>query len=304
MLVGKSYFAARLGIAAALAVGLFGAQGLCAQEKTLTAQQVIERIQKHVGIEWEKDTVDTFKAGDPGTKVTGIAVTMMATLDVLQRAAAAGDNLIITHEPTFYSHLDTVDELPLKENDPVLMAKREFIREHRLVIWRFHDYWHRRNPDGIEIGTAHALGWEKYVDPANPYLFKIPETTLLALTAELNKKLDTHVMRVIGDPNLKIKKVALVPGASGFGAETKALEIPDVDVLVTGESREWETVEYVADAVTEGKKKSLVILGHIPSEQSGMDECTKWLKTFVKEVPVQFVPAQDPFWTQRGITPN
>jgi len=303
MRVGKGYFAARLGLAA-LTVSLFVARELYAQENTLTAQQVIERIQKHVGIAWEKDTVDTFKAGDPQTKVTGIAVTMMATLDVLQRAAAAGDNLIITHEPTFYSHLDTVDELPQKENDPVLMAKREFIREHKLVIWRFHDYWHKRNPDGIEIGTARALGWDKYVDAGNPYLFKIPETTLLALTVELNKKLDTHVMRVIGDPNLKIKKLALVPGASGFGAETRALEIPDVDVLVTGEPREWETVEYVADAVTEGKKKALVILGHIPSEQSGMDECTKWLKMFVNEVPVQFVPAKDPFWTQRGITPN
>src|SRR5258708_29340066 len=40
--------------------------------------------------------VDTFKAGDPDSRVNGIAVTMMATLDVLQRAAAHGDNLIIT----------------------------------------------------------------------------------------------------------------------------------------------------------------------------------------------------------------
>ncbi len=51
-------------------------------------------------------TVDTFKAGDPDSRVNGIAVTMMATLDVLQRAAAHGDNLIITHEPTFFDHLD------------------------------------------------------------------------------------------------------------------------------------------------------------------------------------------------------
>jgi putative NIF3 family GTP cyclohydrolase 1 type 2 len=172
------------------------------------------------------------------------------------------------------------------------------------VIWRFHDYWHKRTPDGIELGTSHSLGWDKYVDPANPYLFDLPETTLLALTEDLSKKLGTHVMRVIGDPNQKIKKVALVPGSSGFAAETQALEILTVDVLVTGEPREWETVEYVADAVTEGKKKSLVVLGHIPSEQAGMDECTKWLKIFVTEVPVQFVPAKDPFWKQHGITPN
>jgi hypothetical protein len=27
-----------------------------------------------------------------------------------------------------------------------------------------------------------------------------------------------------------------------------------------------------------------------------MEECTRWLKSFVKEVQVNFVPARDPFW--------
>ena len=61
-------------------------------------------------------TVDTFKAGDPDTPVTGIAVTMMATLDVLQRAAANHQNLIITHEPTFFSHQDTPEGMD--QSDP------------------------------------------------------------------------------------------------------------------------------------------------------------------------------------------
>ena len=43
----------------------------------------MERIQKKVGVPWTTPTVDTFKAGDPNTPVTGIAVTMMATLDVI-----------------------------------------------------------------------------------------------------------------------------------------------------------------------------------------------------------------------------
>jgi hypothetical protein len=55
-------------------------------------------------------------------------------------------------------------------------------------------------------------------------------------------------------------------------------------------------VEYVADAQTEGKHKALLLLTHIPSEQAGMDECAYWLKKFVTEVPVQFVPAKQPFW--------
>src|SRR6266478_5735037 len=62
------------------------------QNHSLTAREVVSRIQKQVGVPWQSDTVDTFKAGDPNAQVTGIAVTMMATLDMLQRAAASGDS--------------------------------------------------------------------------------------------------------------------------------------------------------------------------------------------------------------------
>ena len=100
----------------------------------------------------------------------------------------------------------------------------------------------------------------------------------------------------IESPHLWTRRAALVPGSSGFAKETRALEISDVQVLVTGEPREWETVEYVADAVTEGKPKALIILGHIPSEQAGMEECARWLKTFVSGVPIEFVPTKQPMW--------
>jgi putative NIF3 family GTP cyclohydrolase 1 type 2 len=282
-----------------LAAASVRANSAAAQGKPLTARDVIARIQAHLVVPWQRETVDTFKAGNPDAEVKGIAVTMMATLDVLERAAAAGQNLIITHEPTFYNHLDKPDDLEQRENDPVLAAKRAFIQEHGLVIWRFHDHWHRRKPDGIEAGMTHALGWEKFQDSGNQYLFAIPETDLEHLASDLKTRLHIRVMRVVGDRKLKVRKVALVPGASGFAKETRALEISDVQVLVTGEPREWETVEYVADAVTEGKPKALIILGHIPSEQAGMEECARWLKTFVSEAPVEFVPAREPFWAPK-----
>src|SRR6202171_1345709 len=206
-----------------LAAARIGANPAAAQAKPLTARDVIARIQSHVGIPWQQETVDTFKAGNPDAEVKGIAVTMMATLDVLERAVAAGQNLIITHEPTFFNHLDNPDQLEQKEGDPFLAAKRAFIQEHGLVIWRFHDHWHRRNPDGIEAGMVHALGWEKLQDPGNQYLFAVSETDLQGLASELKHRLNIRVMRVVGDPKLKVRKVALGPGASGFGQETRAL---------------------------------------------------------------------------------
>jgi putative NIF3 family GTP cyclohydrolase 1 type 2 len=260
---------------------------------SITAAQVIERIQKNVGVPWHTETVDTFKAGDPNTRVTGIVTTFAATLDVLQRAAASGKNLIITHEPTFYNHPDQTAEF---ENDPVYKAKRQFIEQHGLVVFRFHDHWHARKPDGILEGMTTALGWTKFRNPANPHLFVIPEQSLDKVAFDTATRLKIKTARVIGDPKLKVTKIALLPGAAGEESQVKLLEMDAVQLLVVGEAREWETVEYARDAMTEGRPKALLILGHVVSEEAGMDECARWLKTFIPEVPVEFVPAKEPFW--------
>ncbi len=268
-------------------IGAVGAQ-------SLTARQVIERIKANVGVPWTEPTVDTFKAGDPETPVTGVALTMMATLDVLQRAAAAGLNLVITHEPTFFDHLDPTDNL-IRENDPVTKAKLKFIADHHMVVWRFHDFSHRMRPDLIMTGVVRALDWSSF-QTETPGLIRMPATTLSAIVTDIQKRLAPHALRVVGDPSLRVTTVALVPGAAGFPMHRKALQRDDVQVLVIGEAREWETVEYVDDAVAAGQKKALIVIGHIPSEQPGMEDGAHWLKKFVTEVPVEFVPAKDPFW--------
>jgi putative NIF3 family GTP cyclohydrolase 1 type 2 len=270
---------------------------LRAQEKKLTAREVVTAIKEHIGVRWQDQTVDTFKAGNPDTAVTGIAVTMMATFDVLERAAAKGDNLVITHEPTFFNHYD---ERPdgMEESDPVWKEKREFIARHKLVIWRLHDHWHRRTPDGIQEGMTRRLGWEKY-QSADQNLYTLPPTTLGKLASEVARKLDSPVVRVIGSPQMEVRRVALNPGYTGFARETHELAMDNVDVLLVGETREWETVEYAADAVSQGKKKALIIIGHVPSEQAGMEECARWIAGFLPNLRVEMVPTKQPFWVAK-----
>ena len=273
---------------------LFSLSITSAAQVKITARELVTEIQKQIGVEWKKDTVDTFKAGNPDSAVTGVAVTMMATMDVLQRASAKGLNLIITHEPTFYAHQDKPEGIA--ESDPVWAEKRAFIEKHGLVVWRFHDHWHMHKPDGIEAGMVHALGWEQFQSKENQYLFVMPETPLKQLAEQVAKKLDSSVVRVVGEPQMKVTRVGFSPGAAGSQREIQALEQDDVQVLLVGETREWETVEYAADAASQGRKKALIVIGHIPSEQPGMEECTRWLKGFVTGVPVEFVPAKQPFW--------
>ena len=54
------------------------------------------------------------------------------------------------------------------------------------------------------------------------------------------------------------------------------------------------------DAVTAGRKKALIILGHVPSEERGMKECARWLKTFIPEVPIEYLPGGEPFWSPQS----
>jgi putative NIF3 family GTP cyclohydrolase 1 type 2 len=266
-------------------------------QQPMTARDVVERIKRNIAVPWTEPTVDTFKDGDPATPVTGIAVTMMATFDVLQRAAARGANLVITHEPTFYDHFDKLDVLE-SEHDAVTAAKRAFIRDHHMVVVRMHDHWHRRRPEPMATDLARVLGWERYRG-ASEWLYRLPETTLAELAATIRRRLPAPTMRVVGDSTLRVTQIGLSPGAAGFARHRQLLQQDDVDVLVIGEAHEWETVEYVADAVTAGRKKALIVLGHIPSEQDGMEDFTRWLGGFVKEVPITFVPAADPFWAPR-----
>ncbi len=259
----------------------------------LTAEQVIAKMRSAAGVTAAPGTVDTIKAGDPGTVITGIATTISPTMDVLRKAVAAHDNLIVTHEPTFYNHQDTDT---LFKSDPVYAEKQAYIREHHLVIFRWHDGWHGRSPDGIAEGWMEKAGWKAYQHADNQYFYTVPSTTLQALAKQLQKSMGDRIVRVIGDPNLRVSNVVYAPGAPGEARQVMALERDDVDVLVGGEIPEWETISYAWDAAQQGRHKALILLGHYTSEEPGMDRCAAWLKTFLPGMKVDFIPAGEPYW--------
>lgn len=263
----------------------------------MTARQIIERIQRQLadqGIAWRATTVDTFKAGSPDTEITGITTTGMATLDLLQRVAPSGRNFVIAHEPTFYNHLDETKHL---DADPIYQAKQQFIAEHHLVVFRFHDHAHALTPDPLVAGSARMLGLTQYASPDEPRIFVVPETTLGALATDIARRLGARAIRVAGDPALKVKRIMLGPGSS-----VPALA-PTFDVSIGGETNEsGGNAEYVLDATAIGQGKGLILLGHMMSEDWGMQEVATWLKTFLADVPIEWTPAGEPFATPKAVS--
>ena len=142
----------------------------------------------------------------------------------------------------------------------------------------------------------HKAGWKAYQHPDNQNMFTIPATTVQALAQQLQVSMGHRIVRVIGDPNLRITHVVYAPGAPGEPRQVQALERDDVDVLVGGEIPEWETISYVWDAAQQGRHKAMILLGHYTSEEPGMEYCATWLRTVVPGMRVDFIPAGEPYW--------
>ena len=279
--------------AALVAAAPFSCAGKIAAAATITAEEIIERIKKNIGVAWRPDSVDTVKAGNLSIIATGIVTTSMATIAVLQQSVNAGANLVITGQPTFYGKAD-LPTSPMNQ-DRVLAGKNELIAKNNLVVFRLSDHWRQRHPDPLAQGLATALGWVNYQTAGDPLRFEIPGVSLDTLVSHVKNALRSRGgIRVVGDPRISVRRVGLLAGTTSIQAALTML--PQVDVIVAGEVREWESVEYVRDKVFSGEKKGLILTGRVVSEEPGMDVCASWLKTFVPEVPIRHISAGDPYW--------
>jgi putative NIF3 family GTP cyclohydrolase 1 type 2 len=260
-----------------------------------TAADAIQKIQRYYAPAPPPKTVDTVKAGDPSTIVTGIATTFLDTMDVLREAAKRNENLVITHEPTFYNHLD---DTSFFQDDPVYKEKLAFIEQHHMVVFRLHDEIHMARPDPIGMSLVEDLGYTKNLDnPKDPSRVTIPAISLRDLAQQIQARLHTRTMRIVGDPNLSVTHIALRPGASGLERQVTALRQDKVDLLIAGEASEWETVEYTRDAAAQGRSKALILIGHEPSEEPGMEQAAKDIKSIFPALKVDHILANQSMWS-------
>ncbi|MEH7116753.1 Nif3-like dinuclear metal center hexameric protein [Neobacillus vireti] len=254
----------------------------------LTVQNVIDRLIEPVGT--IQNTVDTLKFGNPNMEVRGIAVTFMATQQVIEQAIKLGVNLLITHEGLFYSHIDNPDIL---EGSKVVGEKKRLIEESGIAVYRFHDYVHRYQPDGIMAGLIEALEWKSYVEKNEPTstIVNIPPVTVREIAQYVKTKLGLEFVRTAGELSQNCTRIGLLAGYRGGGTLSIPLfEKENLDLIISGEGPEWETPEFVRDAGYQGKHKALIVLGHAESEEPGMQYLAEWMKTVFPDIPVHFIP--------------
>mgnify|MGYP002517409522 CR=1 FL=1 len=275
----------------------------------MKVQELIDNIIQKCGVEPLDRTCDQIIEGDPQTEITGIVTTFMATVDVIRQAHHLGANLIITHEPTYFTGDDERDWL---EQDPVYLEKKKLLLQYGICVWRFHDYLHMAaEGDGIYRGLLRELGWENYriaqmrsreksVLRSSDMCYQLPATTVRALAEELKEKLHMDVIQIVGDPETPVERAGILVGGGslGFGREAMPMELMErekLDVLICGEILEWTICAYVWDAAMLGMHKALIIPGHNRTEEAGMKYLPEWLEPLAPGIPINFVEAGEPF---------
>ena len=99
---------------------------------------------------------DSWKAGDPEAECTGIVTALVPTVNVIRKARALGANLLIVHEPTFYTSQDGpgwFEDFPNR----VYAEKRQLLEESGIAIWRDHDHMHFHQADSIFTGVLKGV---------------------------------------------------------------------------------------------------------------------------------------------------
>ena len=251
-----------------------------------TVKQIMDMFIKDVPGGARTETVDTLKAGSPDTVVTGIVTTMFATIDIIRKAIGLGANFIIAHEPTFYNHADDTEWL---KDDDVYQYKMDLLKQHNIAVWRNHDYIHSLKPDAVTMGVLKQLEWTDWADKDMPNLLTMQSTTLRDLVYQAKRKLNINEVRYVGDLSSTCRRALLLPGAAGGRRQIEAIMKYKPNAIFCGEISEWETAEYVRDARAKGDNISLIILGHIASEEPGSQFMLEWLNKNVPGVKVHHI---------------
>ncbi|MFC5471113.1 Nif3-like dinuclear metal center hexameric protein [Cohnella suwonensis] len=254
---------------------------------TTTVQQIIDLFLSNVAP--RPNTVDTLKSGRPDKEVRKVAVTFTSTYSVIKQAVDNGADLLVTHESSYYNHRDETEWL---RGNSVYEKKRELIESSGIAIFRLHDHIHDYEPDGILAGMLKALDWENRVIAGEHRMIELPDDkahTVRSIAAYAKEKLGIERVLATGDPEQPVRRIALLPGAVGALRQIKYLSRPDVDLLIAGETNEWEANEYARDAADMGQSKALIVLGHQKSEEAGMLTVVDMLHRSFPELEAAFV---------------
>lgn len=207
-----------------------------------------------------------FRFGPRDADLTGVLICWKPTLDAMQAAHDAGCNLIITHEelnfPPVYSRARLENQL----TGGVTLLRIRRLLALGITVFRIHASLDRLcildefgKALGLGAPAIHGDYWER--------TYEIEPVTVRELAQQVKARLNLGAVRVAGDLDRVVRRVALPWGGVAISANPNCVQTLlrfDPDALITG-----ETEEIVMHAALDAGVP-LIETGHSESESPGL----------------------------------
>jgi putative NIF3 family GTP cyclohydrolase 1 type 2 len=232
-------------------------------------------------------TVDRFIVGDPETKIKKAGTCWMSYFDTCKKAVDAGVNVLVTHEPTFYTHWDleekeadyySAPEFTKKQYLEQVEKKRNWINDHKLVIIRNHDTMDAIKDVGIPFAFGQFLGFtnDDIVSSRTYYnVYRMQRQSALTFAKKVAKillEVGQPGIAFYGDPDYQVSTVGVGTGCICDPMEFADLK-PDVFIAIDDVIRTWTQTTFAADT-----GRPLIVINHGTTEEMGMRMLNKLIK--------------------------
>ena len=231
-------------------------------------------------------SVDRIVIGDPAIEVTGIGTCWLPYWETCRQAVRDGVNLLVVHEPTFYTHWD------LDEKSPDLFAasaagraaylkavevKKAWVLANKLVVIRCHDVLDKIGGFGIPYAFGQLLGFGSGdIIRSKPYynVYRTAPKKAGDAAREIARRMAEvrqPGVAFYGDKDRLVESVGVGTGCFCDPIEFMDLA-PDLFIAIDDVVRTWTQTVYARDT-----GRPLVVVNHGATEEAGVRGLSEFL---------------------------
>lgn len=240
---------------------------------TLTVKKLMNIIEQYapLTLKEEFDNVGLM-VGDTENIVSNILVCLDCTLEVIKEAQEKKCNFILSHHPLFFIKPKSITSETIKGRKVISLIK------NNIALYSAHTNLDSTK-GGLNDFAVELLGFKNFevidkkenTDMGIGRIININEQlTVKEICEKVKKAYDINQLRVSGELNKKVKKIALING-SGTDYFSLATNL-QCDCIITGDT----TYHYVSDLYEQNV--ALIDAGHFYSEWPAMKVVSKILQ--------------------------
>jgi putative NIF3 family GTP cyclohydrolase 1 type 2 len=242
-----------------------------------------------------EQTVDRIILGDPQADIARVLVTWISSFRAVREAAARGCQMLVTHEPTFWTHANEIETMeqwrPASGKRELAERKRRYADEHGLVILRVHDAWDGMPEVGIPWAWARhlQLGDKPGAVSENSFQHRydidpLPLDEFAQRVAASTAVLGEPAVQVVGDSQQVVSRVGIGTGCYCDLSTFQEMGC-DVSIICDDSNWYWEGIQFAAD-----NDHAVIRVNHGTSEEPGMVTLTDYINREVPDVTAEHLP--------------